>query len=117
MPIDKALYPKNWSDISKQIRFERAENKCEWCGAKNYEPHPITGSKVILTVAHLGVAHPDGSPGDKHDKMDCRPENLAALCNKCHLDYDRDDHVANARKTRLRKREEKIASSGQLRLL
>ena len=57
-------------------------------------------SKCILTVAHLGTAHADGRLGDKHDKMDCRPENLAALCQSCHLTFDVDEHVANARKTR-----------------
>lgn len=60
--------------------------------------------KCVLTVAHLGVPRPDGSPGDKHDKMDVRPENLAALCNGCHLSYDRADHLAVQRKNRERKR-------------
>ena len=31
----------------------RAENRCEWCGAVNYIPHPDTGSKVVLTIAHV----------------------------------------------------------------
>lgn len=60
--------------------------------------------KIVLTVAHLGTAHADGRPGDKHDKMDCRPENLAALCQRCHLNYDRDEHAANAAATRAKKR-------------
>lgn len=60
--------------------------------------------RIVLTVAHLGTPHPDGTPGDKHDKHDVRPENLAALCQKCHLDYDREDHVAAAYATRRRKR-------------
>jgi hypothetical protein len=47
-PENKKLYPKNWKQISLVIR-ERAQGKCEFCGAKNYEPHPRTGSKVILT--------------------------------------------------------------------
>ena len=59
--------------------FVRAKNKCEWCGARNGEPHPSTGSRVVLTTAHV------------HDK---RPEaasllNLAALCQRCHLNHDR----------------------------
>jgi hypothetical protein len=68
---------------------------------------------VILTVAHLGTPHPDGRPGDKHDKMDVRPENLAALCQACHLNFDRDEHKENSKKTRLRKRQQKIAATGQ----
>lgn len=60
--------------------------------------------RVVCTTAHLGTDHPDGTPGDKHDKMDCRPENLAFLCQRCHLLYDLDDHVRNAAETRRRKR-------------
>ena len=55
MPIraeNKDRYPKDWPAISKAIR-ERAGQRCEECGAENYKPHPLTGSKVILTVAHL----------------------------------------------------------------
>lgn len=44
--------------------------------------------RVILTVHHVGVDKPDGSPGSPHDKMDCRPENLKALCQRCHLVAD-----------------------------
>lgn len=102
MPVDWKRYPKNWKEISKRIRFERAGNRCEWCGAENYEMHPETGSKVVLTVAHLGTDHPDGRKGDKHDKMDVRDENLAALCQRCHLKYDIQEHVHNRRRNRER---------------
>ena len=53
MPIDYKKYHPNWNKISHFIRFVRANNKCEFCGANNYMPHPITDSKVVLTVAHL----------------------------------------------------------------
>ncbi|CAG0933582.1 hypothetical protein TFLX_03112 [Thermoflexales bacterium] len=59
--------------------------------------------RIVLTVAHLGVDKPDGMPCDKHDKMDVRDENLAALCQKCHLNFDRDDHIRHAAETRRRK--------------
>lgn len=62
-------------------------------------------SRVVLSVAHLGTPHPDGRPGDKHDKHDVRPENLAALCQSCHLVYDRADHIAHARENRRARRE------------
>jgi len=92
MPIkDKSLYPKNW----KQIRFEileRAMYKCEICGVKNYEPHPITGSKVVLTIMHLN-----------HNPKDSRRSNLKAGCQKCHLTYDAKHHAKNARETRIKK--------------
>lgn len=105
MPMQRDRYPADWEAISLYIRFERAQGRCEWCQAENGQPHPDTGSRVVLTVAHLGTAHADGSPGDKHDKMDVRPENLAALCQRCHLNYDRDEHMANAAATRLRKKQ------------
>ena len=81
MPIRKEMavrYPKDWKLRSRFVRFYRAKNRCEWCQAENYQPHPITGSKVILTVAHV---------------FDHRPEvcdllNLAALCQRCHNRYD-----------------------------
>ena len=99
MPIskeNKSKYPRNWKEISRRIRFDRADNKCEFCGAINYEPHPITKSKVILTVAHLN-----------HNPQDCSEGNLKALCQKCHLNYDKEFHVINMKATLKRKREGK----------
>ena len=77
-PEMKKRYPDDWALRSRFVRFYRARNRCEWCGAENYKPHPITGSKVILTTAHV------------HDQ---RPEaasllNLAALCQLCHNRHD-----------------------------
>lgn len=109
-------YPKDWKAISWQIRSERAGWCCEWCGACNGWPHPDTGSNVVLTVAHLGVPLADGRPGDKHDKSDCRPENLAALCQRCHLNFDRPDHMARAAATRERKKRERDAAKGFIQL-
>ncbi len=93
MPIRaemRARYPKDWALRSRFIRTYRARNKCEWCGAANGQPHPITGSKVVLTVAHV------------HDH---RPEaasllNLAALCQRCHNRHDA-SHRAAGRRERL----------------
>lgn len=81
MPIReemKARYPNDWKLRSLFIRKYRARDMCEWCGAKNGKPHPITGSKVVLTAAHI---------------FDHRPEaksllNLAALCQRCHNRHD-----------------------------
>lgn len=64
----------------------------------------IWNVKVVLTVAHLGTVHDDGTPGDKHDKHDVREENLAALCQSCHLAFDHADHIRHAAETRRRKR-------------
>jgi 5-methylcytosine-specific restriction endonuclease McrA len=84
MPINYREYHPKWSLISRLIRFRRAENRCEWCGAENYQPHPITGSKVVLTVAHID-----------RDKNNNRFSNLAALCQRCHLLHDRWQHAEN----------------------
>ena len=81
MPIKKEnriKYPVNWKQISEDIRFNRANNRCEVCGAENYKSHPITNSKVILTVAHLD-----------HNPENCDYSNLKAMCQKCHNNYDR----------------------------
>jgi 5-methylcytosine-specific restriction endonuclease McrA len=100
MPFHKERYPDNWKEISLLIRL-RSGGSCEFCSAKNYQPHPETGSKVILTVAHLD-----------HDPMNCDLDNLKALCQKCHLTYDAKQHAINASITR---RNNKILS-GQLQL-
>jgi 5-methylcytosine-specific restriction endonuclease McrA len=94
MPIRaerRALYPKNWKAISLAIR-ERAGWQCEGspgvypeCRAVNAKPHPVTGSKVVLTVAHLD-----------HDETSADPANLRAMCQRCHLTYDRHHHAKNA---------------------
>jgi len=101
MPFHAERYPKNWKEISVRIR-ERAGNRCEFCGAENHQPHPETGSMVVLTVAHLD-----------HDPQNCSDENLRALCQRCHLRYDADHHARNAALTRLERRIEQ----GQMKLL
>jgi hypothetical protein len=88
-PENRARYPKDWALRSRFVRFVRARNRCEWCGAENYEPHPLTGSRVVLTTAHV---------------YDHRPEaasllNLAALCQRCHNRHDR-HHRAETRRAR-----------------
>lgn len=76
-PENKGRYPANWKEIRQRI-LERAGNKCEFCGAENGKPNPVTDSKVVLTIAHL-----NGIPED------CRDENLRSLCQRCHLSWDR----------------------------
>lgn len=94
MPIraeNRCLYPKDWRQISLSIRV-RANNICEMegCGAVNGQPHPLTGSKVVLTVAHLD-----------HDPRNCDPLNLKAWCQRCHNTYDAPTRAAG-RRSRLR---------------
>lgn len=59
------------------------------CRAEHGRPHPVTGSKVVLTVAHLD-----------HNTDHNEPSNLRAMCQRCHLTYDAAYHAANAAMTR-----------------
>ncbi len=128
MPCDYSKYPKDWKQISIRIR-ERAGHKCEWCKAPNgrsvlrgqgehdgtylidntmycnktgdvvrrivldSEYNYSRQTKIVLTVSHLN-----------HNIADNRDENLAALCQRCHLRHDAAHHAANAKATRDRKR-------------
>lgn len=85
-PENKDLYPDDWKEISAFIRHERAGDRCEFpvddgtrCTALNGQPHPVTGSKVVLTVAHLD--HDPSNSGENYD-------NLLAGCQRCHNRYD-----------------------------
>lgn len=100
MPINYREYPPDWKQTRARI-LERAGNRCEWCGAENGEPHPRTGSTVVLTIAHLDHDH------ENHAVTDDR---LAALCQACHLGYDHSRHVEKARLRR-------DAERGQLQLI
>lgn len=95
MPIDYSEYHPKWRLISHLIRKVRAGNCCEWCGASNgslvYRSRPTKLApdafkivKIVLTVAHLD-----------RNKDNNKFSNLAALCQKCHLNYDRNQHVEN----------------------
>jgi hypothetical protein len=92
MPIDYNLYHPKWSLISYLVRIRRANNCCEWCDAKHGESHPITGSKVFLSVAHIN-----------QDRRLNQFWNLAALCQRCHLSHDRKQHIFNRKYGRLTK--------------
>jgi hypothetical protein len=100
-PENRKRYPAEWPAISWVIRWVRALGRCEcrgecenaafWkdrCDAINGQPHPRTGSTVVLTVAHLD-----------HTPENCHPANLRAMCQGCHLRYDRDHHAETRRTT------------------
>lgn len=108
-PENRARYPSEWAAISRNVRLAalwhcQCDGRCggkscgvplsrrgagRICGAFDGNPHPITGSKVILTVAHLD-----------HTPENCDPANLMAMCQACHLSYDADHHAETARATR-----------------
>lgn len=102
-PSERARYPKDWKAISARIR-ERSGGQCEClgeCGVRhryqgaercpefNGLPAAEFKGKVVFTTAHLN-----------HTPEDNRPENLKAMCQRCHLLYDLPHHQKNARVTR-----------------
>jgi hypothetical protein len=100
-PENVLLYPPDWPQISNRIRFERAGGRCECegeCGRGTHHGRCTnvhggraygTGSIVVLTTAHLN-----------HDPSQCDDANLKAMCQGCHLHYDRDHHAETAYRTR-----------------
>src|SRR3989442_1272639 len=107
MPVDMKRYPPSWKAISERIRFGRARGRCEWpgCRAVHGEPNPITGSRVVLTTAHLPI-DANGVLCDVHDKQHATDYNLLALCQSHHLLLDGKEHAENARRTRRAKHAE-----------
>ena len=128
MPIRpelKPLYPPNWPELSRQVRFERAGGICERCGRPHGHylqvlpdgrwKHPDTGHwfngrgrrvsppdliellQARQTKVVLAAAHLN------HDPTSNRLRNLRALCQRCHLLHDRMYHLAQRRLT-LRRR-------------
>jgi heterodisulfide reductase subunit B len=83
MPINYSKYPPNWLTEIRPRILHRANNRCEFCGIENYTVNS-KGTKVILTIAHLD------HDSSNHQVQDDR---LAALCQACHLGYDRWRHI------------------------
>ena len=94
MPVkDKSKYPADWKQISQREK-DRADHRCELCLAANYIPHPITGSKVVLTVHH--IAWLEGEDNNQYP-------NLIVVCQRCHNRLDHGMRMRNAKATRERK--------------
>ena len=121
-PENRERYPPDWPLISDRIRFERAGGWCEcrgecghshtqgdeldhWrrCEARHNKPHPITRSVVTLTTAHLDHT-PENSdnPDGMFVLLPLEESNLRAMCQRCHLGYDHDRHMAHQRENRHR---------------
>jgi hypothetical protein len=115
---NRHLYPDNWEYVSLFVRG-KADWKCQACGKRcrsSGEPiqafinrvdadleaeirkHPI---RYCLTVAHLN-----------HKPMDCRIENLMAMCAPCHLKYDAEYHAEQRKINRYKL----LEKNGQLTL-
>lgn len=126
MPIDYSKYPKNWKSEIRPAILQRANNKCEVCGVENNmiilrgiwngvecyqdcdgliydaangecidstylgEVHPTNKLiRIVLTIAHLD-----------HDVANNSYDNLKAMCQKCHLNYDKEHHANTRRRNR-----------------
>jgi 5-methylcytosine-specific restriction endonuclease McrA len=99
--------PAEWAAIRAAIleragvfQFTGYAPRCECvgeCGRGTHEgrcpnmdggPAYGTGSTVVLTIAHLN-----------HTPEDNRSENLRAMCQGCHLHYDREHHARTRAET------------------
>jgi 5-methylcytosine-specific restriction endonuclease McrA len=100
-PENKNRYPEDWSEIRARI-LKRAKDCCEFCGLPNYawvnsKDRQLTIQddedviRVILTIAHLD-----------HTPENCTDENLKALCQKCHNNYDIKHRKETRHKTRMK---------------
>jgi hypothetical protein len=89
-PENRARYPADWREIVERVR-DRSGDCCEGspafpdCRAPNGQPHPVTGSIVVLTTGHLD-----------HQPENCAMENLRHWCQRCHLTYDAKHHRETA---------------------
>lgn len=121
MPIDYKDYPPNWKSELRPAVLTRANNACESCQVKNYDvvrwnaeegyyesfdeylPETYAEARTLwvdLMASHwkndwkvivLTIAHLD------HDTENNALENLKALCQRCHLNYDRGDNTRRRR--------------------
>lgn len=124
-PENRGRYPADWSEVRERIlrRAKRGSDafhytvgtlpRCECMGECGRRTHPGrcpnvqgrpaygTGSTVVLTIAHL-----DHMPEHNDDG------NLRAMCQGCHLHYDREHHAG----TRAANRRAALEAAGQQQL-
>lgn len=115
MPIrleHRWLYPIDWEQVSRRVRFTRAQGRCDHCRRPHgrYVQHlgngvwwdedraiwrtgrgkpisvRVTPSQPHMTRVFLACAHLN------HDPTDNRDRNLAALCQRCHMVHDAAEH-------------------------
>lgn len=105
-PENRDRYPADWPVISECVRFGRAQGRCECrgeCGRPRHHldtdgrcrnrhglPAYRTGSRVVLTTAHLN-----------HTPEDTDPDNLRAMCQGCHVHHDAEHHANTRRQVKV----------------
>jgi hypothetical protein len=115
-PEVRVLYPPNWPEVSRRVRFERAGGCCQKCrrphlaqirclpdgrwfdevartwrdrrGRQARWPDLIDATHMRLTRVVLAAAHLDNDPANN------RLSNLKGLCQRCHMLHDRPFHLA-----------------------
>ena len=129
LPENKKRYPKDWKEISRRIRFERAGNCCENCGVENYSVG-YREKDLFYPMATPPYGQPEGMSDYKAAleikqhfnewqepkcivivlttaHLDHTPENndernLKALCQKCHNLYDAAHRKGSRRSGRMK---------------
>lgn len=123
-PENREKYPPAWKQISEDIRFNRAQNRCEVCGIINHSvikrmdggtwrnPSQVEWDMIHSRIKYsnsnmteslkyhgftkvvLTVAHLD------HNPENCDYSNLKAMCQKCHNNYDIQHRKSTKRKAK-----------------
>jgi len=95
----KTIYPPNWNELVAAVRM-RSDGRCECTGEcglhkgrRCVEQHgsyaQFARGRVMLTTAHLD-----------HKSNTADISKLKAMCQRCHLRYDREQHAQSAYETR-----------------
>ena len=82
-----AEYDSEIADVLSHVNVKNDANRCQ---AMDRVDHPITQSRVVLTVAHLCQCEP----------LCDNPVHLKCLCQRCHNKLDAPMRAKNAAKTR-----------------
>lgn len=120
-PQHRWLYPIDWPQISHMVRFVRAKGRCECCARPHGQivchlgdgrwwdqelqiwrdgqgrrihkgvPLPPEADHGLRTRVILSTAHLDNNPSNNDFR------NLKAFCQRCHMIYDRPEHLRRRR--------------------
>jgi 5-methylcytosine-specific restriction endonuclease McrA len=107
MPIRPELrkfYGRAWREEIRPRILARDDHRCRRCGIANYTR--VRNRRGLLTRVVLTVGHLNHVAGDDRD------ENLAALCQRCHLLYDAAHH-RDSRSARKDSARPLLATGGQ----